>query len=539
MQMKTTVLGIARLVVAAIIGVTLYPSVTHLPSFTVSVDAKESQVLPHLTLDQSTIATSVYDGHEFAQGVTESVSKETNVKFVNELLIQKEKKKLKLKEVHMQNYSQLALEQSTRATSVYDRRQFVTESVTKEPNVKFVNELLIQKEKKKLKLKEAHMQNYSQLFHKANRLHSLKEKLQILPITCFPGSEGLFPKKYTKFLLALAEYATFHSNASNVRKLIWKCGPGGICGGLGDRLRGIAFTLLLAVLSRRKLLLYWGMPNGEQIYLKPNIINWIPEKSDVSNLTVYSVMHSAGAELDRAVKAIGQNNLMKVSLHTNLELELINNQTNKPQWLIDGLKQTGLNTLTNKEINQLFGIAIRYLFVFRDDVIPKVNDAKHSMGVDGQKYVAIHVRTGFVGSNLVQSERARKCIRKKKQWEQMLNCGVSVANSNLGQNSSIFLATDSKLVKDLAAKMYGSRFKTLDVVLTHVDCVDKELGPKREGLMSAWVDFILLAQSYAQVRAGGDWVSGSGFDLGSSHLCGLPSNRRFNGRKNCTSDDKL
>ena len=157
MQMKKTVLVIAGLMVAAIIGVTLYPSVTHLSSFTVSIDPKESQVLPHLTLEQSTGATSVYDRHEFAQGVTESVSKvaETNVKFVN---------------------------------------------------------------------KEVHMQNYSQLFHEANHLHSLKEKLQILPITCFPGSEGLFPKKYTKFLLALAEYAPFHSNTSNVRKLIWKCG---------------------------------------------------------------------------------------------------------------------------------------------------------------------------------------------------------------------------------------------------------------------------------------------------------------------------
>ena len=471
MQMKKAVLVIAGLMVAAIIGVTLYPSVTQLSSFTVSIDPKESQVLPHLTLEQSTRATSVYDRHEFAQGVTESVSKvtETNVKFVNK--------------VHMQTYS-----------------------------------------------------------HEANHLHSLKEKLQILPITCFPGSEGLFPKKFTKFLLALAEYAPFHSNTSNVRKLIWKCGPGGMCGGLVDRLRGIAFTLLLAVLSRRKLLLYWGMPNGEQIYLKPNTINWIPEKSDVSNLVVYSVMDSVGANLVRAVKAIGQNNSMKVALRTNLELELINKPTNKPQWLTDGLKRTGLNTLTNKEINQLFGIAIRYLFAFRDDIISKVNDAKHSMGLDGPKYVAIHVRTGFVGSNLVKSENGRKCIRNKKQWEQMLNCAVSVANSNSGQNSSIFLATDSKLVKDLAVKMYGSRFKTLDVILTHVDRVDKKLGPKtaeREGLMSAWVDFFLLAQSYAQVRAGGDWVWGSGFDLGPSHLCELPSNRRFNGLKNCTSEDKL
>ena len=488
MLARKTVLVIAGLMVAATIGATLYPSVPHLSSFTVSIDPKELQLLPHLTLEQSTIATSVCDGRQFAQGVTDSVSKVT------------------------------------------------------ETNVKFINEHLIQKVERKLNLKELHEQNFSQLIHKANHLYSLKEKLQTLPITCYPGSEGLFPQKYTKFLLALAEYATFHSNTSNVHKLIWKCEPGDLCGGLGDRLRGIAFTLLLAVLSRRKVLLYWGTPNGEQIYLKPNAINWIPQKSDVSNMAVYYVMNSAGAKLDRAVKAIGQNSLTKVALLTNLELELINVQKNKPQWLIDGLKRTGLNTLTNREINQLLGTAIRYLFVFRDDVIPKVNDARHSMGLDGHKYIAVHVRTGFVGSNLVKNERARKCIRKKEQWEQMLNCAVSVANSNSGHNSSIFLATDSKLVKDLAAKKFGSRFKTLDVVLTHVNLINKTHGPgtaEREGIMSAWVDFFLLAQSYAQVRAGSDWVWGSGFDLGSSHLCGLPNNRRFNGLKNCASEDKL
>ena len=79
----------------------------------------------------------------------------------------------------------------------------------------------------------------------------------------------------------MAEYATFHSEAGNAYYLIWKCEAGGDCGGLGGRLRGIALTLLLAVFSRRRLLLYWGIPNGEHIYLKPNVINWKSEKSDV------------------------------------------------------------------------------------------------------------------------------------------------------------------------------------------------------------------------------------------------------------------
>ena len=72
----------------------------------------------------------------------------------------------------------------------------------------------------------------------------------------------------------------------------------------------------------------------------------------------------------------------------------------------------------------------------------------------------------------------------------MLTCAVSVANSTTRQSSPIFLATDSKLVKDLARQMYGSRFKTLDVVLTHVDFINKKTGPnkakKRGFFPSGW-----------------------------------------------------
>ena len=80
----------------------------------------------------------------------------------------------------------------------------------------------------------------------------------------------------------------------------------------------------------------------------------------------------------------------------------------------------------------------------------------------------------------------------------MLTCAVAVANNATGPSSPIFLATDSKLVKDLARHMYGSRFKTLDFVFTHVDFIDKKIGAniaERKGLISVWVDFLLLAQS--------------------------------------------
>ena len=358
----------------------------------------------------------------------------------------------------------------------------------------------------------------------ATSLKELKRKLQILSIRCFPGSEGLFPKKYYKLLLSLAEYTNFHGKTSDVRRLIWKCEPNDNCGGLLDRIRGITYALLLAVFSRRRLLLYWGMYFLEQSYLKPNLINWVPQKSDIEGMTSYPVTNwylSGNEYVPKAMNAIGSN-VEKVAINTNFELEALTRQNFRPQWLTDGMKRTGLAGLSDEEINDVFGIAFRYLFHFRDDVIQKVQTAKHSLGLDMQKYVAVHVRTGFMGSNPEYPHA--KLVRKQEQWEQMLTCAVNVADSKIGSNSSIFLASDSRLVHELATKIYGERIKIY-----------------KAGSEAVWVDFFLLAESYIQVRSGADWIKRSGFAVGASRICRLPRSRTIDALNKCTSDseDKL
>ena len=41
--------------------------------------------------------------------------------------------------------------------------------------------------------KAVQFQNFSELIYETQTLLDLKQNLQILPIKCFPGSEGLFP----------------------------------------------------------------------------------------------------------------------------------------------------------------------------------------------------------------------------------------------------------------------------------------------------------------------------------------------------------
>jgi len=192
---------------------------------------------------------------------------------------------------------------------------------------------------------------------------------------------------YEKLLQSLTEYAAFHSEVSDARQLIWKCDYAeGFCGGLADRLRGIAYTLLLAVFSRRRLLLYWGMPNGEHIFSMPNLINWVTDESSTENVIYLDLKNTmSDPNIPSAMKAIG-GNLTKVAISSNLELEAVRKQIFKPQWLVDGMKRTGLDVITNKDINEIFGIAFRYLFQMGRELSLIVNSAKHLLGLDEPTY---------------------------------------------------------------------------------------------------------------------------------------------------------
>ena len=68
-----------------------------------------------------------------------------------------------------------------------------------------------------------------------------------VPIHCYSGEYGLFPKKYRKFIDLLIEYSRFHSHQPTTKVLFWQCSRRGICGGLGDRMRGVPLSLVLHV----------------------------------------------------------------------------------------------------------------------------------------------------------------------------------------------------------------------------------------------------------------------------------------------------
>ena len=84
-------------------------------------------------------------------------------------------------------------------------------------------------------------------------------------------------KTFAKFLIALKNYTVFHAlerKKPSANRLLWVCDRG--CGGIADRIRGIAYVLMLAMFSQRVLHLDWGSQQGlsELAFLEPNAIDW-------------------------------------------------------------------------------------------------------------------------------------------------------------------------------------------------------------------------------------------------------------------------
>ena len=401
------------------------------------------------------------------------------------------------------------------------------------------------------------------------QLHSIPAQFQEqimngISLQCHPGKEGLFKEKYSRFLHVLQHYVDFHHglkhSPSPSRTLTWHCPTQDYCGGLGDRIRGVTYALLLAIFSRRQLVIFWeGPPEGA--YLKPHMVDWrdkvvyefmrnnaagkneMPESFEAPFMFSFKVVLTKQGKIVNDVsesdmsyyQRIIASNKTNVIISTNLEpCSLLDSKRNGNQdWIRSGLIWSGLAHLLPSDLDDTVGLVFRYLFKLREDILDEVMAAREVLGLMGP-YTALHLRTGFASMNHHEElMRHPKLQQNVSVWQTVLHCAVKAANHFLGNNSLVYLATDSNLVKEMAVTQYPQRFRTLKNSLVHVDKLGKsqhqQLEPREEGegVVVVWVELLILAQAKVLVKgeSGYSWTSGL--------LCGMHGNRTISTTK-CT-----
>lgn len=373
-------------------------------------------------------------------------------------------------------------------------------------------------------------------------------------LTCYPQKEGIFPKIYTKFLSVLSKYADDHHRMSNShRTLVWQCPVNEDCGGLADRFKGMTFALLLAIFSNRRFVLDWQSP--ENVYFKPNIINWmdrnlqkilrspnythcLPDghffKFHLYEDSKYPFFIDSKDTVQKYFDVLAGNESVVVMV-TNMEVSLISQYLRKTKsWITKGYQRAGLLNLKDHELGDILGLVLRYLFQLNTELSNHLVKARKVLKLTGQAYTGLHLRSGFVGVKHAKEWPHKKLISDKKKWEVILQCAVTTANKFLGNNSLIFLATDSDIIKEMAVSKYGLRFRTLSNYLVHVGTMDRKRKPikeEEEGIIFTLVDLLLLAESYVLVRgySGYAWVSGL--------LCGPLPNKHLIDSVTCKTDN--
>ena len=373
------------------------------------------------------------------------------------------------------------------------------------------------------------------------------------PLSCYPGKEGIFPNKYGKLLHVFLAYSQLHhsmsTNSSHARTLVWQCRAHTVCGGLADRLKGMTLAILLAMFSHRRLVLDFE-DCVERAYMKPNLINWADNhlfdvlRHHMGNITSRTVSFSlleardkphlgmSLADWEKYLKIISGEKQYVVMV-TNMEVSLISNLSKAHQtWLREGFDLAGLSQLSDHELDDILGLVFRYLFKLDKKLLKEVSKAKKKLGLTGQRYVGVHIRSGFFKMKSGQEGSHPKLLVGENNLKTALQCAVSTANKFIGNESLIFLATDSNFVKEMASKLNGPRFRTLKHNIVHVSSVKSNSNNKNTAAaMTTLIDLLLLAESYVQVRgaSGYSWVAGL--------LCGPLPNEHLIDSITCKTDD--
>ncbi|CAG5128507.1 unnamed protein product, partial [Candidula unifasciata] len=77
------------------------------------------------------------------------------------------------------------------------------------------------------------------------------------------------------------------------RYLVYLCDPQHLCGGWGDRQRGIVSTYLLSRLTKRQLKIIMTTPCNLRLFYKPNKVQWMPRANELvtnSNITINALL---------------------------------------------------------------------------------------------------------------------------------------------------------------------------------------------------------------------------------------------------------
>ncbi|KAL5516581.1 hypothetical protein EMCRGX_G001956, partial [Ephydatia muelleri] len=358
--------------------------------------------------------------------------------------------------------------------------------------------------------------------------------------------------------------------SGHVRTLTTTCSLK-MCNGLGDQLFRIEFAFLLALMSDRVFVIHWDDSLRERTkHIVHNQVNWDvfngslgmcstdednqcrsrvydrksifgfswteaeyslfgkalfgPEQHiTIANFYVNSIfigdnsMMRAGRLMEEGFEKLGVKTILAKNRYNEVDYYRKAPDYSALEWFgLTGL--FGIQAVNNGHVQatdawiQMNHVIFHYLFTFRNDLLTQVEQMKTALQLNTQPYLAVHLRTGFVGSPHVESFKARQWQFKnwklfdESVWPCILSHSINLADRLIGSNAPIYVATDSTVARDWATNLYGSRIRSSTLVPTHF-----AQGDKNADDVSSWVDFLILGGSRAMVHGDSSYATNAAF----------------------------
>lgn len=384
---------------------------------------------------------------------------------------------------------------------------------------------------------------------------------------------------WATFDASMKSYKTLHrqglddlNKQRRVRTLTVLCADQ-MCGGYGDQMYRVHFFFLMALMSNRVFTIYWGdFYRKATRHLEPNQIDWnVTNTSSVGmcadgqllcshakrypSTSSFAWSTSKYEEFGEVLFGNEQHVIVHGNVFINPMLICDDSLMDTGRLITEGLEKLGIRAILARGRNQQvyytqsslwYSVVLRiigdmgrftveasdpwvhlnhaifnYLFKFREEILDHVNNVKKVLGINQQPYLALHLRTGFKGTaaeekwNYLWSLKNWKLFEDESAWSCILGYCHRLADTLIGPNAPIYLATDSTVTKEWAVRVYGSRIRTASFVPFHFAG-----GSHNQDEKSVWVDFLIL--SGAQVLVHGD----SSYAINAAFLMPIPITRQ-------------
>ena len=311
-------------------------------------------------------------------------------------------------------------------------------------------------------------------------------------------------------------------SVDKIRTLTWYCDSW--CGGLGDRVRSIVFSLTLAMISNRMLLVQWRQPfevHRQKNIFEPAAIDWNLDQALADKLQKLSsksvTMMMTGASKSQRAYLIETYITSWRYRHVRIKTNIVLNGLVQLHQLLttEILKNRGYQTLINMAVGEpptlpdsIHGVFFRYLFKFSPPVLERAEELIKEIHMsDIKEYVVVNIRSGFLGT----LDEGNHYAIHSQQWEAMFNRALR-KSEQLGISVPVVLCCDSEKVKSWAHKQYNGNVLYFHRKPIHMDLID--VADKSNAEIETTAEAVFMSRASFIVR-----TFMNGFTNISLHMC--------------------